>query len=273
MSPASQPRSARRLPSPEQAGRRTDLTHQHGALAICMNLEALPAPKPCLLWRVDLDSEPGLQGLAMLSDDEWAHARRFAFERDRRRFLAAHAALRQLLARHTDLPGASLDFVQGPFGKPALAGHTAALHFNLSHSGPLALIAFHPTTAVGVDVESMRQVPEAAQLAEAHFSGDEREALGRLPAEARDRAFLNCWTRKEACLKAVGLSLGVDTRSFHVGIEADARSVWLPATVGSQRIALSSFSLGPLAMGALATAYGNGPVAAVRGAVDAELCA
>lgn len=237
-----------------------------------MNFEALPAPKPCQLWQVDLDREPAVQGLAMLSDDEWAHARRFAFERDRRRFLAAHAALRQLLAQHTGLPGASLAYVHGPFGKPDLAGNAAGFHFNLSHSGPLALIALHPATNIGVDVELIRQMPDAAQLAETHFTEDECQALARLQGPERDRAFLYCWTRKEACLKAVGLGLGLDTRCFHVGIEADARSVWLPASVGSQRIALSSFALGPSALGALATAYRHGS-AAVHSALDTELCA
>jgi 4'-phosphopantetheinyl transferase len=236
-----------------------------------MNFEALPAPKPCMLWQVDLDREPDLRDLAMLSDDEWAHARRFAFERDRRRFLAAHAALRHLLAQHTDLPGASLRFVQGPFGKPELHGNAAGVHFNLSHSGPLALVALHPAASIGVDVETMRHMPDAALLAESHFTQDECDALARLHGEARDRAFLYCWTRKEACLKAVGLGVGLDTRCFHVGIEPDARTVWLPATVGSQRIALSSFALGTTALGAVATAYRHG-APAVHSTLDTELC-
>ncbi len=272
MSGASPKRLAPRLTDGEWGGPDTaPCASQQKHYETPMNFEALPAPKPSLLWQVDLDRDPDLQGLAMLSDDEWAHARRFAFERDRRRFLAAHAALRQLLAQHTDLPGASLRFVQGPFGKPELAGDAAGFHFNLSHSGPLALVAFHPATNIGVDVESIRHMPDAALLAEAHFTEDECEALALLHGQERDRAFLHCWTRKEACLKAVGLGLGLDTRCFHVGIEADARSVWLPATVGSQRIALSSFALGPSALGALATAYRHGS-AAVHSALDTELC-
>ena len=236
-----------------------------------MNYEMLPAPKPCQMWQVHLDHEPDQQGLALLADDEWAHARRFAFERDRRRFLSAHVALRQLLGKHTDLPGASLRFVHGPFGTPELDNGTAGMHFNLSHSGPLALIAVHATAQIGVDIELIRSMPDATELAQSHFTQDECDALARLQGAQRDRAFLNCWTRKEACLKAVGLGLNLDTSCFHVGIEADARTVWLPATVGSQRIALSSFAVGPTAIGALATAYRHGPVA-VHSTLDTELC-
>ena len=218
-----------------------------------MGFVALPQSEPGRLWRVDLDHDPAPEGLAMLSDDEWARARRFAFERDRRRFLAAHAALRQVLSQHTDLPGASLSFVHGRFGKPTLEGPAGGVRFNLTHSGPIALIAFHPNAEVGVDVEQLRPMPDAATLAEAHFTASECAALAALAGEARDHAFLQGWTRKEACLKAIGTGLGVDTRSFEVGIGCEARDVAMPASLGGQQIALSSFSLGASALGAIAT--------------------
>jgi 4'-phosphopantetheinyl transferase len=240
-----------------------------------MPFVALPSPEPCRLWRVDLDLDPAAEGLAMLSDDEWARARRFAFERDRRRFLAAHAALRQLLSQHTDLPGASLSFVHGRFGKPTLEGHAGGVRFNLTHSGPIALIACHPDADIGVDVEQLRHMPDAQAMAEAHFTAPERAALAALAGEARDRAFLQGWTRKEACLKAMGLGLDVDTRSFDVGIGCESRCVAMPAALGGQRIALSSFALGATVLGALATVAARAPVAASARATphDRELCA
>jgi len=242
-----------------------------------MQFVALPTSEPCRLWRVDLDQDPAAEGLAMLSDDEWARARRFAFERDRRRFLAAHAALRQLLSRHTDLPGASLSFVHGRFGKPTLEGHAGGVRFNLTHSGAIALIAFHPSADIGVDVEQLRHMPDAQAMAEAHFTPSERAALAALTGEARDRAFLQGWTRKEACLKAIGIGLGVDTRSFDVGVGAESRHVAMPAALGGQHIALASFGLGATALGALATVATRAPFEAPATARatphDRELCA
>jgi len=240
-----------------------------------MDFVTVPTSDACRLWRIDLDRDPAAEGLAMLSDDEWARARRFAFERDRRRFLAAHAALRQLLSRYTDLPGASLSFVHGRFGKPTLEGHAGGLRFNLTHSGPIALIAFHPAADVGVDVEQLRNMPEAQAMAEAHFTASERAGLAALTGDASDRAFLRCWTRKEACLKAIGIGLGVDTRSFDVGIGGEARDVAMPPALGAHRIALSSFTLGETALGAIATvaARMQHPAAARSALRDGELCA
>lgn len=208
-----------------------------------MTLVQLPASSHCQLWRADLDSAPTPAAVACLSDDEWERARRFVFARDRHRFVAAHAALRSTLAQQTGIPGALLDFTLGAFGKPVLI-EPAGLHFNLSHSQSVALIAISDGAEIGVDVELLRPMPDAAALAADYFTAAEQRALASLPAEQRDRAFLVGWTCKEACLKAVGTGLGIDTRSFEAGLEEDAREVRLPLDGRMARLALHSFDGG-----------------------------
>ncbi|MDM0068841.1 4'-phosphopantetheinyl transferase superfamily protein [Variovorax sp. J31P207] len=208
-----------------------------------MTLVQLPASSHCQLWRADLDSAPTPAAVACLSDDEWERARRFVFARDRHRFVAAHAALRSTLAQQTGIPGALLDFTLGAFGKPVLIEPTG-LHFNLSHSQSVALIAISDGAEIGVDVELLRPMPDAAALAADYFTAAEQRALASLPSEQRDRAFLVGWTRKEACLKAVGTGLGIDTRSFEAGLEEDAREVRLPLDGRMARLALHSFDGG-----------------------------
>ena len=204
-----------------------------------MTIRLLPSQAACPLWQVDLDEPPAPAALALLSDDERARARRFVFERDARRFTAAHAALWSLLVQQTGLPRASLGLVSGPFGKPALDG-IDSLHFNLSHSHGVGLIALSRTAEVGVDVEVLRPMPDALALAQAHFTRDECAALAALPAALRDRAFLTCWTRKEACLKALGVGLQLAPESFEVGLAPVARTVRLATPDGPVRLALES---------------------------------
>jgi 4'-phosphopantetheinyl transferase len=211
-----------------------------------MSITPLASTSGCRLWRVDLDVVPAVEATACLSDDEWARAFRFVFARDRQRFIAAHAALRSLLAAHTGLGCAFLEFRTGAFGKPALV-EPSGVAFNLSHSQSVALIAIDDGTApaeIGVDVELLRPMPDAQALADNYFSPAERRALAALPATERDRAFLACWTRKEACLKASGLGLSVDTRSFEAGLAEDAREVVMPVDGGLLRLALASFDGG-----------------------------
>ena len=205
-----------------------------------MTTVQLPASMHCRLWQVDLDATPAPQAVACLSEAEWERARRFVFKRDRNRFIAAHAALRETLSTQCGIPASMLEFAVGPFGKPSLVEHDG-LHFNLSHSQSLALIAVCDDAEVGADVELLRPMPDAEALAETYFTPAERRALAALAPEARDRAFLCCWTRKEACLKATGIGLSVDTRSFEVGVSPDAREVAIDTADGRARLALSSF--------------------------------
>jgi len=205
-----------------------------------MTIFQLPSTAHCRLWQVDLDATPAPQAVASLSEAEWERARRFVFKRDRNRFIAAHAALRETLAAQTGIPAALLDFDHGAFGKPALLERTD-LQFNLSHSQSMGLIAVCDEGQVGVDVELLRPMPDAEALAHSYFTEAERQALGAVAPDARDRAFLTCWTRKEACLKATGMGLSVDTRSFDVGVSPDAREVRISAADGVVHLALSSF--------------------------------
>src|SRR5215510_9113672 len=95
-------------------------------------------------WCVDLDVAPDCHALlhATLSVEERGRCARLRLERDRRRFVVAHGALRQLLARQLETQPHRIDYVCAAFGKPALSPALGSeLKFNLSHSGDRALIA------------------------------------------------------------------------------------------------------------------------------------
>jgi len=175
---------------------------------------------------VDLDRFTGLPSEQVLSDEERERAESFRSPLDRQRYVASHLALRQALSEYTGLQHAELHLSKGSFGKPSLTGH-ARTQFSLSHSQGLALIAIGGRGPLGADIELLRPVPDAAVLAAEHFTRREQEALAALPVHERDRAFLTCWTRKEACLKAIGVGLLVSSQSFEVGLEPDCRSVEL----------------------------------------------
>ncbi|MET3377997.1 MULTISPECIES: 4'-phosphopantetheinyl transferase superfamily protein [Variovorax] len=175
---------------------------------------------------VDLDSFTDLLPAQVLSEEERARAENLRSPIDRQRFVAAHIALRQALSEYTGLHNAALQLSTGSFGRPSLSGHTRT-QFSLSHSQGLALIAIGGRGPLGADVELLRPVPDAAVLAAEYFTHREQEALAALPAHERDRAFLTCWSRKEACLKAIGVGLLVSSQTFEVGLAPERRSVEL----------------------------------------------
>src|SRR5207248_1406414 len=118
----------------------------------------------------------------------------------------------------TDAGDIAFDY--GPSKKPKLAHHTRSeatpFSFNVSHSGDLALIAFASLPDVGIDVEAIRPDFATSEIAERFFSPGEVENLLALPVPEQTEAFFQCWTRKEAYIKAVGEGLSIPLDSFDV---------------------------------------------------------
>jgi 4'-phosphopantetheinyl transferase len=171
------------------------------------------------VWRFGL--EPAPDDLArlqtLLSTDEIDRARRFRFERDRARYQAGRGVLRVILSSYLQVSPAALPFSYGEFGKPHLPG--SGLHFNLSHSGATALLAVTRRAEVGVDLELEPVDFDVQELAGRFFSPGEVAELASVPAGERPRAFLHCWTRKEAFIKARGDGLQLALDSFDVSLK------------------------------------------------------
>jgi 4'-phosphopantetheinyl transferase len=170
-------------------------------------------------WRFSLgDDGPAIDARSFPADDI-ARSQRFVFERDRRRFLRSRHVLRELLDGYAggEPAGHALSF--GAHGKPAVDARFG-LDFNLSHSGDRGLIAFARDAQVGVDIEEISERPGMRALAASVMSPEEQAALRDIPDETLAVPFLTCWTRKEACLKAVGVGLSLEPRSVTVGIRA-----------------------------------------------------
>ncbi|WP_316978800.1 4'-phosphopantetheinyl transferase family protein [Shumkonia mesophila] len=173
------------------------------------------------LWRIPLpEKSPGPQAWALLDDRERQRAERFIHDRDRHRFVAAHAGLRLALAAETGQPPRALGFTATPGGKPQLERH--ALSFNLSHSGAIAVVATCRGSAVGVDVEMAGRLRDLDGLAGMVMTPDEQARFAVLPQDLRQVAFMRVWTRKEALLKADGRGLTYDPRKVEVDIDDGA---------------------------------------------------
>jgi len=177
-----------------------------------------------------------------LSASERARAERFHFTRDRQFYIAAHGILRDVIGRYLRLPPAELDFRIGPHGKPQLAARSDGkfLHFNLSHSHELALIALAADREVGVDIERIQYQLGASEIAERFFSPGEGTALRTLPPSEQPSAFFYYWTCKEAFLKACGKGLSAPLNSFDVPLNSSETvlesegSTWSLRTIPSE---------------------------------------
>jgi len=156
----------------------------------------------------------------LLSDDEQARAARFKVEHAHRSFIVSRGILRTILGEILDCAPETIEFGQGPHGKPFLAGAHAEspISFNVSHSGDLFLYAVSRSRAtLGVDVERKKEEREFEKLAQRFFAPAEaRQLLEEASRDDRLHSFYRCWTRKEAYLKARGTGLTTKLDTFEV---------------------------------------------------------
>lgn len=205
----------------------------------------LAHPVPVAVWLVeDLDRAAGTAPAEHgFSPAEWARAQRFRMPLHRMRYLMARRALRCVLGARLALDPSQVALADGPHGKPRLA-QGAPPYFNLSHHEALCVIATCELAEVGVDVERVTGKPNVEELAEVSMTAAERDALVRLDAARREQAFLVAWTRKEACLKAIGCGMRIDPVRLHAGIAPETAEIAVDLPPGAHPVLVSSHLLG-----------------------------
>ncbi|HWD70347.1 MAG TPA: 4'-phosphopantetheinyl transferase superfamily protein [Solirubrobacteraceae bacterium] len=158
----------------------------------------------------------------VLDAREIRRAGRLQSDVDRRRFVAAHTALRRELGERLEADPAELEFSRarcsqcgGLHGRPIVLrpggslARRADLHFSLSHSGGQGLLAISQAP-VGVDIEALPDVTMAQRLAALMHPREQARILSA-PKAAQPTLFTRLWCRKEAYLKGVGIGLAHDT--------------------------------------------------------------
>ncbi len=184
----------------------------------------LPGSSEVHLWCTNLDEslvDIGVLSL-MLSPPERARARRFAFEKHRRRFIVAKVWCRCVLGRYLSREPCDVPLNVDARGKPHIVAEAnqVDLRFSLSHCGPFAMLAVTVKLNIGVDI----QYPIADELwpavTERLLTPDESAYINDLTPTAKTLALAEIWTRKEAVAKALGTGLTSQVFSYAVGPSA-----------------------------------------------------
>ena len=179
------------------------------------------------IWRafLDLPGKSVEEFKRNLSEDEIMRADRYRYEHDRNRFISARGILRLILAGYLNVKPDAIGFDYEKDGKPGLqkTSDGVDIRFNLSHSEGLALYVFTRGKEAGIDLERMRDFPEMEQIVEQFFSAREQALFRALPSGEKKETFFNCWTRKEALMKANGKGLSYFPRRIDL-LPTDGKS-------------------------------------------------
>lgn len=212
------------------------------------------------IWHFDLDkfNKDKTFMEKILSQDELGRANSFHFGIDRERFICSHGLLRLLVSIYVDISPHSINFSFDKFGKPALANspNDSPFQFNLSHSENLACYSFTKQHNLGIDIEFLGSTPNLLELAERYFSASENQQLLSISNEHFRLGFYNCWTSKEAVIKAIGEGLSFPLKDFSVNIKPlsvnQAKNYTLEADRFNANIFIETFRHYPEFVGACA---------------------
>ncbi len=217
------------------------------------------------LQLLDLDSVPAsAERFDSLSSDESDRANRFVTDRLATHYRLAHAFVRDALAAHTGLRAEAIRYETNAWGKPDLPAREC--RFNLSHSDHLALLGISADTPLGVDIEKLKifEADELRSLARTIMTPAEQASLNQLldtsgtqAARVGSTAFLTAWTRKEACVKALGFGLSFGVETLQVGLDHNRQIIDIRADDASKRpasrLVLESIAIENRAICALAS--------------------
>jgi len=178
------------------------------------------------VWLVNLKLESNTikNIIHSLSNEEINRANKFYFEKDKYSFIGSHVILRQILSKYIDIPTKKIIFDNNKYGKPFVKNSIHEnFQFNLSHSENYALIGVTSYDEIGVDIEHIKDDFIIKDIANNYFSKGEIEELFSLPNDKQRTGFFNCWTRKEAYIKAEGKGLSIPLNSFDVTLDYETK--------------------------------------------------
>ena len=212
------------------------------------------------IWRAPFDHSPERAAFfrSYLSSDERARAARCRAPHPQYQFVVTRGILRKLLSHYLGLKPTELLFATGPHGKPMLATPVLCpIHFNVSPSLGMALIAGTSQHAVGIDVERIDRKIQDREIADRYFSVRESAYLTNLPLPERNLQFFSYWTCKEAYLKMIGKGLAGGLAQYEVSLNPDQPEVGLSLLNPQEQtdsFSLYQMNVGEEYVGAVATA-------------------
>ncbi|MGE0767227.1 MAG: 4'-phosphopantetheinyl transferase superfamily protein [Hyphomicrobiaceae bacterium] len=177
------------------------------------------------IWYCPLDGLTGSSHLlAALDDAEIARYNAFSSRNAAAQYLGGRILTRVALSTYADVAERAWRFAANAHGRPSVAEPAAhrGLHFNLSHTTGVAVLAVGRMAEIGIDIETVDRQVDVEGIGRCVFTAEEIGWVSSGRGEAAVHRFFELWTLKEAYMKARGLGFSLDPQSFGLA-SADGR--------------------------------------------------
>jgi 4'-phosphopantetheinyl transferase len=190
-----------------------------------------------IFWlNLDLSSATVLELSTTLSPRERQRVARYSSATDQRRAIVSLARRKKILADICDQLPEDLIIRQNSSGKPFVnTGKGTTVEMSSSQSGSVGLFAVTRQRSIGVDVESLSEIPKSKRFASWVATPSESRAINALEQSERTRAYLRLWTRKEAYFKATGEGIGSGITHIDVPVTSEPSGQPFRRTINGAR--------------------------------------
>ncbi|MEM7620063.1 MAG: 4'-phosphopantetheinyl transferase superfamily protein [Pseudomonadota bacterium] len=154
----------------------------------------------------------------VLSNHEQTRSNQFSHDQAKEQFIKSRAFLRQTLSDYVGEPAETLKIANNAYGKPYLEDFDH-LHFNVSHSGDVILIAVGHMQ-VGIDIEYIDQEFAHDTISDLVFNISEQQIVKHQKHDLKAKQFYSIWTKKEAYLKAKGHGFSCDPQKISTSCQS-----------------------------------------------------
>ncbi len=159
----------------------------------------------------NLKDEQIAKGLNYLSEDRKSALKKYLFKEDFLRGLHSSLLARLLICENLNIQNSKINFFKNEYSKPFLQNFDN-FYFNTAHSGEYAVCIISDTPA-GIDIEKIKHIDLG--VAEQVFTNEEMAELKKKSGSEQTAFFYDIWTLKESYIKAVGMGLYLDLKSFY----------------------------------------------------------
>lgn len=136
--------------------------------------------------------------------------------------LSEHAS-KEVISKYIPVPAENIELSSGLFIKPEVlnTGFRGTIHFNMSHSADEGILAVSDEP-LGIDIERIRPLYSPEDAFGLSCTEEELRILDSVGKDVRERLFFEIWTRKEACVKALGMDILTAAGQFQCIAETPA---------------------------------------------------
>jgi 4'-phosphopantetheinyl transferase len=152
------------------------------------------------IWLLMLDELPCHP--QYLDETEAKRLNNFSYNSGRQQYCRSHTAVREILGAYLNCTPRQVPLGLSSGGKPLLNMLPTTLYFNLSHTSNTALLAVRGNHEIGIDIETIRDMPHIERIARRSFQINEIAKLEQ--SGWKKKMFFKLWTRMEARQKCLG---------------------------------------------------------------------